>query len=339
MVALAAVHQQRRLWPSPRSQYAIVDVASYAIVGTGAVGGYYGAQLARAGCEVSFLVRSDLEHVRRHGLRVLSPDGDIALPAVRAYGDAAAMPPADVVIVATKATANAALPGILPHLVRPGGTVVLLQNGLGGEAALAAAAAPARVAGGLAFVCATKIGPGTIRHVADRLVDIAPWSPDGQPAPPGAALHQLAADFERAGVPVRLLDNLALARWRKLVWNIPFGGLCIALDADTRRIVGDPSALAMVRAVMADVVASAAACGQSIDPGFPQEMIDATIDLPAFFPSLKLDFDTGAQLEIEAMFGNPLRAARQAGHPAPLIDRLYRQLQLLDRARPPRPRA
>jgi len=79
LVALAAVHRQRRLWPSPRSQYAIVDVASYAIVGTGAVGGYYGAQLARAGCEVSFLVRSDLEHVRRHGLRVLSPDGDIAL--------------------------------------------------------------------------------------------------------------------------------------------------------------------------------------------------------------------------------------------------------------------
>ncbi|TMQ07397.1 MAG: 2-dehydropantoate 2-reductase [Deltaproteobacteria bacterium] len=306
---------------------------TFAIIGTGAVGGYYGARLAQAGFDVSFLVRSDLEHVRRHGLRVLSPEGDVVLPEVQVYGDAAAMPRADVVIVAIKATANGALPAILPHLVRPGGTVVVLQNGLGAEDAIAAAAHPARVVGGLAFLCATRIAPGTIRHVADRLIDLAPWTPDGAPAPPDPPLHQLAADFEQAGIPVRLLDNLALARWRKLVWNIPFGGLCIALDADTRQIVDDPDALAMVRAVMSEVVAAAAACGQSIDPGVPDDMIDATRALPAFQPSLKVDFDAGAALELDALFGNPLRAAQRAGHPAPRIEQLHRQLQFLERSR------
>src|SRR5204862_7338727 len=102
-------------------------------------------------------------------------------------------------------------------------------------------------------------------------------------------------------------------RWRKLVWNIPFGGLCVALDADTRGIVGDPDALAMVRAVMADVVAAAAACGQRIDHRVPDAMIEATLDLPAYRPSIKVDFDTGAALELDAMFGNPLRAAQRAG--------------------------
>ena len=132
---------------------------------------------------------------------------------------------------------------------------------------------------------------------------------------------------------MRLLDNLALARWRKLVWNIPFGGLCIALDADTRQIVDDPDALAMVRAVMSEVVAAAAACGQSIDPGVPDDMIDATRALPAFQPSLKVDFDAGAALELDALFGNPLRAAQRAGHPAPRIEQLHRQLQFLERSR------
>lgn len=312
---------------------------TYAIVGTGAVGGYYGVQLARTGFEVSFLVHRDLEHVRRSGLRVISPDGDVVLPQVRAHGDATTMPRADVVIVALKATANDVLPDILPHVVKPGGLVLLLQNGLGCEESIVAAAGPARVVGGLSFVCATKIAPGTIRHVADRLVDMAPWTADGTPEQPDAALHQLAADFQQAGIPVRLLDNLARARWRKLVWNIPFGGLCVALDTDTRRIVEDPDALAMARAVMADVAGSAAACGQPIDDGFLQTMIDETVALPAFRPSLKVDFDAGAALEIDAMFGNPVRAAQRAGYPARLVEQLHRQLRFMERARVGRPRA
>lgn len=311
---------------------------TFAIIGTGAVGGFYGAQLVRAGFEVSFLGRGDVEHLQRHGLRVLSPEGDIVLPEVRAYGDAAAMPRADVVIVALKATANDALPGILASLLRPGGTVVVLQNGLGAEDAIAARAGHARIVGGLAFVCATRIAPGTVRHVADRLIDLAPWTPDGSPAPPDAALRALAADFERAGIPVRLVDNLALARWRKLVWNIPFGGLCVALDTDTRQIVEDPDARELARAVMIDVIAAAAACGQVLDRALPEEMLEATRALPAFLPSIKVDFDAGAALELDAIFGNPLRAARRAGHPALLIEQLYRQLGFLDRARSRRAR-
>ncbi len=210
---------------------------AYAVIGTGAVGGYYGALLAQAGFDVSFLVRSDLEHVRRHGLRVYSPDGDLVLPRVDAFGDAAELPRADVVIIAVKATANAQLRAILPHVVRPGVIVVLMQNGMGGEDPIAAAAAraPGRW---LVDGVRDEIGPGTIRHQWDRQVTLAPWTPDGKPEATDG-LAQLAAELAHAGIPVRLLDNLALARWRKLLWNIPFSGLSVALDRDTRGIVED----------------------------------------------------------------------------------------------------
>ena len=315
----------------------IENVANtYAILGAGAVGGFYGARLAQAGLDVSFLLRSDLEHVRKHGLQVFSPDGDFVLPHVRAYRNVADMEKVDVVIVALKATANDVLPDILPHLVRPGGTVVLLQNGLGGEASIAAAARPARIVGGLAFVCATKIGPGTIRHFACCGIDMAPWTPDGRPEVPGSSLEHVAADFQQAGIPVRLLDNLELARWRKLTWNIPFGGLCITRDSDTRRILDDPDGLATVRALMTEVAASAAACGHDIDNQVLQQMIDETLTMPAYRPSLKVDFDAGAAIELEAIFGNPLSAARRAGYEPKLVDKLYRQLQSMERARPSR---
>ena len=85
---------------------------TYAILGTGALGGYYGACLQRAGLDVHFLLRSDYEHVKEHGLIVESPDGDFTLPHVNAYQDVAKMPACDVVVVALKTTQNHLLPEI-----------------------------------------------------------------------------------------------------------------------------------------------------------------------------------------------------------------------------------
>src|SRR5512138_1515331 len=109
----------------------------YAILGTGALGGFYGARLCRAGAEVCFLLRGDFEHVRQHGLRVDSKDGDFVLPHVQAFRDVRDMPRCDVVAIALKATQNHLLPALLPPVLAKGGTVLLMQNGLGYEAEVA----------------------------------------------------------------------------------------------------------------------------------------------------------------------------------------------------------
>ena len=106
---------------------------TYAILGTGALGGYYGACLQRAGLDVHFLLHSDYEHVCQHGLVIESPDGNFTLPHVNAYSNVAKMPPCDVVVVALKTTQNYLLPEMLPAVVKDDGVVLVLQNGLGIE--------------------------------------------------------------------------------------------------------------------------------------------------------------------------------------------------------------
>ena len=94
---------------------------NYAIVGTGALGGFYGGRLQQAGLEVNFLLRSDYDQVKKHGLIVESPEGDFTLPHVRAYYDAHKMPQCDVIILALKTTQNHFLPQILPPLLKDNG--------------------------------------------------------------------------------------------------------------------------------------------------------------------------------------------------------------------------
>src|SRR4051812_48456983 len=106
---------------------------TYAIVGTGAVGGLYGALLQRAGKEVHFLLHSDYTHVREHGLRVETPSGEINLKKVQAYASPGDMPRCDVAIVAWKTVANHQLALVLPKVVKPDGVVLVLQNGLDPE--------------------------------------------------------------------------------------------------------------------------------------------------------------------------------------------------------------
>ena len=150
----------------------------YAIVGTGAIGGYYGAKLQRAGVEVHFLTRSDYEVIRQEGLTVESPEGNFRLGEVRAYRDVADMPPCDVVIVALKTTQNQVLGELLPSLLNSDGVVLVLQNGLGVEDEVAQWVGGDRVLGGLCFICSNKLGPGQIRHLDYGAIALGGVSPE-----------------------------------------------------------------------------------------------------------------------------------------------------------------
>jgi len=303
---------------------------SYAIIGTGALGGFYGARLQHAGCDVHFLLHTDYEHVRQHGLICESKDGDFTLPRVNAYRDAHAMPRCDFVCVCLKTTQNHLLPELLPPLAQGDATVLVMQNGLGIEDEVARIVGPQRVMGGLCFLCSNKIGPGHIRHLDYGDVRIGDYSVDGSPVGVTDRMRQVAADFQRAGIPTELSTDLLTARWEKLVWNIPYNGLSVVLDATTDHLMADTHTRALVQELMNEVVADAAACGRRIAPEFVQEMLDRTDRMKPYRTSMKIDYDEHHPMEVEAIFGNPLRAAQQAGAPSPLIGVLYHQLKFLD---------
>lgn len=303
---------------------------TYAILGTGALGGFYGARLQRAGLDVHFLLHTDVAHVRKHGLRIESKEGDFDLPRVHAYGRAAEMPRCDVVVVSLKATANDLLPSLLPPVVKDDGVVLLLQNGLGAEDLVARIVGPHRVMGGLAFLCSNKVGPGHIRHLDYGSVALAEYSADRAPRGVTERIKAIASDFARALIPVEVADDLVLARWKKLVWNIPFNGLSVVLRAMTDRIMADPETRALSISLMREVVRGAAAVGRTIPEDFVRKMIDDTDKMPPYRTSMMLDYEAGKPMEIEAIFGNPLRAAREAGTELPRVEMLYQQLKFLD---------
>src|ERR1051325_1624619 len=135
-----------------------------AVVGAGAVGGYYGGLLARTGRDVRFLMRSDLDVVRRNGLTIKTRSETLKMPSVRAYTTTAEIGVCDLVIVALKATSNAALDELLPPLIGPQTILLTLQNGLGNEEYLAQRWGEERVLGALCFVCLNRTAPGVVEH-------------------------------------------------------------------------------------------------------------------------------------------------------------------------------
>ena len=314
--------------PSPRS---------YAILGVGAIGGYYGGLLAKAGFDTRFLLRSDHDHVRQHGLRVESIHGDFHLDRVHAYADPRDMPRCDAAVVCFKATQNNALPDILPHVLKPGGVVVALQNGLNTERRIAEACpglAPGHdVIGGLCFVCCNKLGPGHIRHLDYGRVKLGVYDRDGDGRAMGLTppLDAIAHDFAHAGMDVEPVDDLVEARWQKLMWNVPFNGLSVALRTTTDRLIAHPGALALSRALMRELAEGCeAATGRAIGEAFREQMIDHTRKMEPYRTSMLLDFEAGRPMEVEPIFGEPLRDAGDAGRPLPRLQTLYRQLSFLN---------
>lgn len=304
---------------------------SYAVIGTGAIGGYYGACLQQAGLELHFLLHSDYQDVQEHGLIVESPKGNFTLPQVNAYQDAAQMPPCDVAIVALKATQNHLLPKILPAVVKDNGIVLLLQNGLGAEEKVAEILPSQQVIGGLCFICSNKVAPGHIRHLDYGNIKISEYTPNYQPCGITESMRQVASDLESAGIEIALGEDLLLTRWEKLVWNIPFNGLSVVLDTTTEQMMADQEVRLLAEQIMQEVALAAKTAGDRlISQTYIQNRLEYTAKMKPYRTSMKIDYDSQRPMEIEAILGNPLRAATAAGAHLPRIQMLYQQLKFLE---------
>lgn len=303
-----------------------------AVVGSGAVGCYYGGRLAEAGHDVHFLMRSDLGHVRRHGLRVSSIAGDFFLPSPSVHASTDDIGPCDLVLVTLKTTANTTLPALLPPLLHEDTIVLTLQNGLGNEEFLADVIGPLRVLGGLCFVCINRLSPGVIDHTAQGQIAIGE-----RHGPATGRVHALAGLFSGSGVPCRASDSLPAARWKKLAWNIPFNGLAIAAGSvDTAVIMNDPALRQLAEDLIEEVRHAAECCGHPLQPDLARVHLDATLGMAAYKPSSLIDFTEGRDVELHSIWTEPLRRAQAAGASVPRIAMLHALLsQLLRQRRPP----
>jgi 2-dehydropantoate 2-reductase len=300
-----------------------------AVVGAGAVGGWYGGRLAERGHAVHLVTRADAATITRHGLRLRDQLGERVVHVASATPDVTGLPTADVVIVAAKATANPDLPPLLRPLLGPSTLILTLQNGMGNTEAFAHLVPPNRLVAGLCFVCINRIAPGVVENTLPGNVRMA-----AALGPANQAVHTCVTLFTAAGLDCRAEDSLEAVLWRKLCWNIPFNGLAIAAGGlTTDRIVGDPALRARARRLMEEVSAAAAARGHPFDEKHIRWQLEMTDGMGPYRPSSLIDYLEGREVEVTAIWGEPLRRGLATGVPMPELTNLLAEIEARLRAR------
>lgn len=301
------------------------------VIGTGAIGGFYGLMLARAGYDVHFLLRSEYAAVRQKGITVESlVHGELTLPVVQAYDDVAAMPPSDWLLVGAKSTSNDALAPIIAQAAAPGARVLLLQNGLNNEAQLRNHLREhLHLIGGLCYVCLYRKGPGVVVHQDNGMIDLAYHSGQADATEQQAIIAEGAAMFREAGLKAREMDSLEGARWQKLIWNAPFNGVSVVLNAGTQALLANEASRELIRELMQEVVGAAEACGYPMPDSLADKLVAGTLRLPDYLPSMYQDWLHKRPMELDNLYGEALKLAAAAGYRMPKTESLLKMLTFI----------
>lgn len=300
-----------------------------AIVGSGAIGCYYGARLALAGHEVHFLTRRTASLLRSGGIHLVTREREDFLEEPRCTTDVCQIGPCDLVVVSLKTTQNGALPGLLPPLLKERTAVLTLQNGLGAEEFLADLVPGEQILGGLCYIALNRTQPNRVKRFGGELLVLGEYNrPSGKPA------EVLARLLEDALIRVKVAPSLLEARWRKLVWNVPFNGLGVAAGGvDTNTILNDEVLFSQVEPLMREIQAAAEAYGIDIEDRFLDEQIDMTRRMAPYKPSSVVDYLDKREVEIEPIWGEPVRRAQSRKVEVPRLSLLYAMIRRACQAR------
>lgn len=298
------------------------------IIGTGAVGSFYGSLLARAGAEVAVLARSDYHAVRLNGIRIRSDSsfGEYRfIPSAVVSSARELQDPPDYVLLCVKVVDGLDRTALLRDVLGPATRIVLLCNGVEIEEEIAAAFPDHELISGLAFICVTRTAPGEIHHQAYGRIALGTY-----PSGLSHAARALCAAFEASGIPCVASEDIVAARWQKCVWNAAFNPLSVLSGGlDTRTILNEQEGF--VRTVMAEVCQLAAALGHPLPPDIIDTQVASTKDMRPYHTSMLLDFEAGRPMETEAILGNAVRAARRVNLPVPRLESVYALMKLRER--------
>jgi 2-dehydropantoate 2-reductase len=298
-----------------------------AIVGSGALGLYYGALLQRGGQDVHFLLRRDYDALMKSGLKIFSSNGNFELPKIQGYCRTEDIGPVDLVLVGLKTFANSILSELVSPLVGKETHILTLQNGLGNEETLADLFGAERIIGGVAFLCSNRGEPGEVHHLGAGRVTIGEYLTCDRDR-----LETLASICNRCGIDCKTTDDLKKIRWEKLVWNIPFNGLCALLMQTVDCLLSVAGTRSLVRDLMLEVIRAANAQNLClpISEEYAESMLQFTDNMGVYKPSMQIDREEGRQMETAAIFRRPLEFGRKQGIAMPRIEMLATLLEQVD---------
>ncbi len=302
-----------------------------AVVGAGAIGGYYGALLQQTEHEVAFLARgSHLAAMRERGLRLES--GLLPQPLtlrVRATDRPEEIGQVDLVLFAVKSYDTDAAAALLPPLLDDGTAVLTLQNGVDNVDRLSERVGRDHVLGGACYIFTAVTSPGVIVHTAGaRRVVFGELN--GRSTPRAQAIRDA---FAATGVPVELSDQILVALWEKYILIVAQGGMTALTRLPIGVIRQAPATMEMYLDVASEVAAVGRAHGVPIAQGERDRVTRAAEALdPGSFSSLYTDLTRGRRMELDALPGNVVRLGRRYGIPTPVCRAIYAALLPYDEA-------
>lgn len=314
----------------------------FGIMGTGGVGGYFGAMLARGGGEVAFIARgAHLAAMKKDGLRVESAvPGDFTARKGTFTDSPAEAGARDVVLYCVKTTANDdAIPALAP-MVGPDTVIINLQNGVDNEEKLAAAYGAERVMGGAAYLFSSISVPGRVRQIGGprRLIF-------GELAGGASARgERILAAFREAEINAECASDIQAELWTKFIFICAVGGVTALTRSSIGEIMACEETRSMTREAMREVFLVGRARGVNLPDGADEERFRFLDEQnPASKGSLCHDLEAGRRLEIDALCGAVSRMGAEAGVKTPCNDFIFRALKLADlqiagEVRPPPPR-
>ncbi|HTY67710.1 MAG TPA: ketopantoate reductase family protein [Alphaproteobacteria bacterium] len=305
-----------------------------AVIGAGGVGGYFGARLAEAGEDVSFIARgAHLEAMRKDGLRVESSLGDLTVKPVRAAATPLELGPEpfDLVVIAVKLWSTDEAIATARSLAGPRSSVVSFQNGVGAIDALTKAFGSDRVLGGVCHIATAISAPGVIKHTG-TMERFTIGEPAGGISPRVTAIVEAA---KRAKLNAIASDDIRRAIWEKFLFLATFSGVATLARLPKSGIFADPDLRRVYADALAEAIAVARASGINLPADHAETVMRFSEGLPdTMKPSLLHDFERGNRLEVEFLSGAVARIGAQHGVPTPVHRTIYAALKSFAAGRP-----
>jgi 2-dehydropantoate 2-reductase len=300
------------------------------VMGTGAVGSFYGGRLADAGHEVTFIARGETLHaLTQTGFVVQSIHGDFHLAHVHAINQPEATVVCDLVLVCVKSYDTEEVARLIRPVVGPDTIVLSLQNGVENEELLAREVGSSSVMGGMAYIGAELVSPGVVVHSAAGHIVFG--ERDGQRTPRAERLEQI---FREAGIQAQLSPHITAVLWDKLVWNAAFNAITTLTRSTVGEVLTHPPTRALARHTMLEVIAVAQAQGLDVKESRADAHIAGSEHPPlsTFATSMSQDLARGKRLEYDALNGAVVRYGERLGVPVPINRTLHGLLARLDPA-------
>jgi 2-dehydropantoate 2-reductase len=299
-----------------------------AIIGAGGVGGYFGARLAQAGADVHFVARgAHLAALRRDGLRVESPLGDIHLPDVQVTDNPADIGRADIVWLAVKLWDTEAAVQPMRSVVGPETGIISFQNGVTKDDVLRAAFGEAAVMGGVGYIAANIDRPGVIKHTGtmQRLIF---GEYDGRRSSRAQALLDACV---RGGINAELSDDIRKAIWEKFVFLVGLSGATATIRDTIGPIRSNPRSRAFLFDLMRETVDVGRALGVALPADFAEQRLNFVDGLPdVMTSSMHHDLRAGKRLEVSWLSGGVAQLGERAGVATPMNRAVWNILALYE---------